>query len=249
MAEPDLRLIPSPAKAVLGEMYPVEIELSWQGASDLYSSIPPTLALSDWAEVASVKSIATTLGDTHLIRHTLEIRPLKTGEFTISDIMVSYFTPNNDVSPSDVDSEVVVYPTLSAGILNVLVVESSDSMLFNMGLSALCVLILGIVWGMKRKNRLQLANTPEYRQFTVPVMLHEAQKRRLDGNYYHFYQELLRGAGLLKDSPVKKQLQERYQELTLAVGYKGKTPSEEELDGAMRELHQAHAQEQGTKPE
>ena len=86
-AEPTLQLLPLPQHVVLGEIFPLEVELSWQGKSDQYSSVSPTFDLAEWAEVDSSSTTTFMSGDYQHIRHTFEIRPLQTGNFTLPDLL------------------------------------------------------------------------------------------------------------------------------------------------------------------
>ena len=241
-AEPTVSLLPVPDQAVLGEVYPLEVELSWQGASDQYSSIAPQLTLSDWAEVNSVKTTTRSAGEQNTIRHTVQIRPLQAGQFTIPELLVPYFTPQPEETAVKADSDPVLYTTLSAGALTIHVIESSDSFVYLMSLVAIFLIMGALVWAYYRRQRVQVASTGHI-EYTVPGIVHEAKKHRLDGYHYKFYQILLRGAGLLQDSPEKKQLQVKFEELTLATGYKGLVPTDEDMDGAIRDLEQVHRKE------
>ena len=240
-AEPTIQVLSAPEHAILGEIYPIQLQVTWEGPSTEYSSLPPHIEVSDWADLNSLTSTSVK-GDQNSINHTLQIRPRKTGQFTISELLVPYFKPTQTSTAVEMDSELAEYPTLNAGMISINVIESSDSLVKWLGMGVVGLILAAIAWAYSRRKVVQVA-TLSHRESSIPGIVHQARKHRLDGYHYKFFQEMLRGAGLLSDSPDKKHLQQRFEELTLAIGYKGMVPTDDDMDSAIRELERAHKQE------
>jgi hypothetical protein len=63
------------------------------------------------------------------------------------------------------------------------------------------------------------------------TLLHEARRKRLDGDFYAFYQQLTAAVSVAQAHPDARALVTRLQERTREVGFKGIRPTEDELDG------------------
>lgn len=70
--------------------------------------------------------------------------------------------------------------------------------------------------------------------------VHAARRHRLDGDFYQFYLSLSRAASALnlEQGTVAPRLETRAQE----VGYKGVRPTEDEMDGALKDIERALTQ-------
>lgn len=240
-AVPTLKTTAQPGNAVLDSPYSVVYELSWDGDPAAYSSVPPSLSFDDWGSISGISTTTDVVEGRNVIRHTLSILPNSVGEFTIPETPIAYFSkadlPKPDENGETADYE---YPNLLATSLNVSVREPSDYML-----NAVVILGLGIVsftcaFVFYRRNAVRIAQASDYLEMTVPSMIHDAKKHRLDRDYYAFFQGLLRGAGLLRNNSQRSALQKRFEDLAMSAGYKGFVPSDEDMDKAVESLEDAY---------
>ena len=67
--------------------------------------------------------------------------------------------------------------------------------------------------------------------------VHEARRHRLDGDWYAFYRALGRAMARLR--PEADALTRRFEARANEVGYGGIRPTDDELDGAMRDAERA----------
>lgn len=240
-AVPSLETHPETTKAVVNEPYSLVFEVSWRGDPSEYASVAPTLNLDDWGAVSDITTSTHVEDGKNIIRHTIAILPTETGSFSIPETAVAYFAPA-DIPGKDKNGETpaFTYPTLQAGILSVTVREPTDYLLNSVIIAGFGIVLFSFALVFHRRNALRIAQSSDYLVMTVPSLIHDAKKRRLDEDYYAFFQGLLRGAGLLKDSGARTRLQKRYEELALSTGYKGVVPSDEQLNEAVEALEWAY---------
>jgi hypothetical protein len=68
--------------------------------------------------------------------------------------------------------------------------------------------------------------------------VHAARRHRLDGDFYRFYQSLA-AAARTAGTPASLALAPRMDERAQQVGYQGVRPTEDELDGAVKDIERA----------
>jgi hypothetical protein len=255
VAAPTLGAVEKPTTATLNESSTVTLELSWQGDPAEYLALAPSLDLGEWAKVTGIESTAFAEEGTSTVRHTITFVPRELGEFTSPDISLHYLARADIPVPPEVESseELIatntavepditgLYEVLEAGTFTVRVLEPSDYTLNLLGIAAILLAMFGSAFVFYRRNALQIAASTDVIDSTVPAFIHEARKQRLDEDYYAFYQSLMRGADLLHEADTRHELHRRFKDLAMAVGYKGAKVTEDDLDGAIRELERAHA--------
>lgn len=246
-ALPSLDASADSAGAVLNELYSVVYDVSWSGDPGQYSSVPPALEIGDWAVVSGVTTSSFLLDGRNVIRHVIAILPREVGEFSIPEAEVPYFSPSDmPESPAkaddDEDTEVpeVVYPVLHAGLMPVVVREPEDIRMTIVMFTGLGIVLFTFASVFYRRRAVQMAQTPGHLVMTVPSMIHDARKHRLDQDYYGFFQGLMRGAGLLKNAVARGRLQKQYENSALSIGYKGGEVSDADMDAAIAELETAY---------
>ena len=244
-AEPSVTLLEQSPSATLFEPYSLTIEMNWEGGPDAFMAIPPSLDLSPWAEVTDIASSSEVQGERSVIRHTVTLLPKESGRFTIPEIGVQYLAKADipDDSPVEEGAAPLVYPSLMVGPIDVQVNEPSDGLLMLMSFLVLGIVLFGSALVFYRRNAIQIANSGESVELTIPSFIHEARKHRLDDDHYAFYQSLAEASNLLHDSDTRRTLKKQFADLALAVGFKGHKVSEDDLDGAMRELERAARQD------
>lgn len=78
---------------------------------------------------------------------------------------------------------------------------------------------------------------------TVQGLLHAARQRRLDGQFYEFYLALSRAVSLLDGGGQVSDLKAKLDAWVKETGYRGVRPTEDDMDGAQREVERALAQQ------
>ncbi len=240
-AIPTLKTVQESPTAVINAPYTLVFELSWAGDPGEYASVPPTLDLTKWGMVSEITTSTAVEDGQNVIRHAVAILPAEIGAFSIPEVDVPYYSPGdlpeedeNGVTPA------YTYPTLQAGILLVNVREPADYMLNTVMILGLGIVLLTCAFVFQRRNAIRIARTTDYSEISIPSIIHDARKHKLDQNYYLFFQGLLRAAGLLKNVAIRKELQKHYEELMLAAGYQGLALSDDDMDAAVAKLEVAY---------
>lgn len=245
-AQPTLTILEQPEAVVVNEPAIFVFEVTWQGDPEQYVTIAPGLELDSWGEVRSIETTSYETSDGAVFRHKVTIFPKETGEFTTPEFLFPYIARADlpEMMPPNAQTEEVPVPEyqyLEASAFTLSVGEASDSTLTLLGLLVLASFMFFSAYVFYRRNAVRIAISDDVVAQTVPSYIHEARKHRLDEDYYQFYQKLVEGAALLHDSEEKHRLHRRFTELAMAVGYKGAQVTEDELDGALRDLERAHA--------
>jgi hypothetical protein len=82
----------------------------------------------------------------------------------------------------------------------------------------------------------------------VQGALHAARRQRLDGKFYEFYLELGRAAAALPSEGRPPGLAETLKARAQEVGYKGVRPTDDRMDGDVRDVERALTRYKETLP-
>ena len=245
-AQPALTILEQPDSLTLNEPATLVFEVSWEGNPEEYVANAPSVALEAGGAVQSIETISQIASDGAVFRHRVTILPDETGEFTMPELQFPYSARVDlpEMMPPGAKMEEVptpAYEYLVASPFTFTVGEPSDTTLTLMGLLFLGSFMFVCAYVFYRRNAVQIATMGESVTQTVPSYVHEARKHRLDDDYYQFYQNLVEGVALLHDSEEKHRLHRLFTDQAMAVGYKGAQVTEDELDGALKDLERAHA--------
>jgi hypothetical protein len=228
-----------PSKEVhLGSSLQVVCSISWPGEASEYLVMPAELDTLDWASMR-VTSLQTEIAaGAPLIKQTIKITPNRVGTFSVPNIRVPYFlgaTLPTEGEPNPVGLIVESFE------VTVLEEKSNSSTLLLVILSSLGGLLLLGFFLMRRNRGEQQAETLSPLE-VVQHDLHAAKRHRLDGNYYEFYQDLVRVVTRLNDGASSEtQLLETMQRRAQEVGFQGARLTEDEIDGDQRDIERAVA--------
>ena len=75
----------------------------------------------------------------------------------------------------------------------------------------------------------------------VQDALHKARQQRLDGQFYEFYVELSRAAGLVANGSEGRDVAVLIKAHAEEVGYKGLRPTDDQMDGDFGDVERALA--------
>lgn len=233
--------------ARVDEPYRVMYETSWTGSADLFavlSAEPETVA---WASSRVVETKTRQEDGKFFITQTIEYVPFKAGEFEISPFTVSYFDPalledSGDATEEEESPELPAPQTLEAGAFQLTVRPNLAPYYFYGTIAVAVALCTGVAFtSVRRRRALRAAGAtievPEPQ--TVQSALNLARQHRLDGKYYEFYTELTRAASLMAPSTAARALRGKLDAAAKEVGYKGIRPSDDEMDGVLKEVEQA----------
>ncbi len=231
-------------KVYVGMPFTVTYVMTWEEEEDFYLVRPPELPTPDWG-VAASGALEMMLEDTqHVWRFDLEITPEVEGEFTVPALDFFYF-PAADVSEVGVLSEDTdspeLWPSLSSDPIPLSVYRPVSAWII--GLPVLGVLVLALAslwffWWRRGEPVSEEVLTP--RQWARQEF-HQVQRLKLDGELYPMYQRLLRIVERVGDAEADKTLIARLRDTESAVGYQGKRPSEDELNGDTRDVERVIA--------
>lgn len=224
-----------------GEAFPVEYRITWEGDPAGHTVLPPALPSLDWGEAAL-----------------LEVQSRKTGEVNEVRLVVGftagepgvYEAPAFDIRVMDWNDEentavLSVSPETPAQVMTtppVKVTVRRSRLPWTLAIAGILAVALGTaVYLRARRKRRSTAKLPD----TGPMeqglaLLHEARRHRLDGDYYAYYRALRQAGDLAAresgrpDERLGAVLEQRLKD----TGYRGRRPSEDELEGDFKDVEQ-----------
>lgn len=221
-----------------GEPFEVGVTVSWTGESTRFNISPgelvnPAWGEGNWDRVEAEKSAGSTK-QTFIARFTAT----EPGEISVPALRLTYVDTAEQAGENGRTShqlEADGFPlTIRADYRWAYPYAALAIVLVGIGVSA------ASVWYGRR--RAQAANAPDalapWR--TVEESLHNARRHRLDGDFYAYYREQLRIVQFV-GGEVKSEFGSKLQKQVEAVGYQGHKPTEDEIEGSMKDLERALA--------
>lgn len=234
--------------AHVDEPYRVIYETSWEGAADAFAVLPADPETVPWASSSIVETTTRTRDGKCFVTQTVEFVPYETGEFEVAPFVVSYFDPaligsSEKTSEEDGGTLLPQQEILRASSFTVTVRPDLGPYVMYGTLMAVAVALSALGgWTVARKRRrARLAGASGEMAIpqTVPAALNLARQYRLDGKFYEFYKELLQVATLLAPSVAARKLREKLEADAKEVGYRGVRPTDDEMDGALKDVEGA----------
>ncbi len=252
-AEPELKVIPQDGHARPHSIFRIECEVSWVGEPSEYAILPAEADAIDWGTIVVGKARSFVRDEngsrTNIVSQVLEITPEKAGEFKSPEIRVSYLNPEA-TSPAEkaahgtAPSASSASPSLRAEPFTIVVRPARLLVWISGGLGASLLLTALGWWSARLKRGPQPPLPSEAADLSVTQQaMHQARQRRLDGNFYEFYQELARA---VEGLPTEHQadggkLAGRLRSCAQEAGYKGVRPTDDQMDGDVRDVERALA--------
>ena len=202
-------------------------------------------------------------GPRNIVSQTLEITPNKAGEFKTPAIRIAYVNPEatppaesaapSAVTPGTAPPDSSASPSLGAEPFSLMVYPDRTPIWISGGLGASLFLAALGWWSVRRLRRRQpllVGSRVSGSGFRVseepkpdtpnPVFeeaLRCARRRRQEGDFYQFYVELARAAGTLPaDNGHAPELAATLKTHAQETGYRGVRPTNDQMDGDLREL-------------
>jgi nitrogen fixation-related uncharacterized protein len=226
----------------VGEELELGYSLSWTEAETDHVLLPPTLPELDWG-TAQLLSMTVRREGSHVTADILlGIIPSQTGRHNFPSLELK-------VVPLDVETgaeeNLVPLPLSPSELITTeeLTVAATKGSPFLLPVSlAVVVLILALVlWLLRRRQRAATFVEPERSlEEELNTLLHQARRHRLDGNYYETYRSLHALAVKCGEhqAAVPPTLLSRLEERMKDFGYRGKGPSETDLEGDFKDVEQ-----------
>lgn len=227
----------------------VTYEVSWSGEAAAYAVTPSDAQSVVWGASELVETRSGVRGDAFFVANTVEFIPAETGKFEIPPFEVAYFDPatlagDEDAAETEqqdpvsaLDKSVLLAEAIPISIGRELVPMLRSGTLLAL-VAGFCA--VGAVLGYRRRRTLASAAgavghvIPQTAQGAINL----ARQYRLDARFYEFYRELARGAELLAPSVAARRLREKLESDAQNVGYRGAKPTEDDMEGALRDLEQ-----------
>lgn len=244
-ADPEVAVVHPDETLHPGDPYEVVVETTWVGDVTDYAILPAKFDDVEWGSAELVRVESFRRGETNVVAQTIVFTPDSVGEYTTPEVVIPFVypeaaTPTENVAPGTAPPGSSVYPTLVAKPFLFTVHPDRTLTWFSSGLGAL-FLIAFIGWfGLRRWRRKEAApHIPSERPLDLSAAqtaLHAARKHRLDGDYYAFYTDLNRVAQAVRGKGEEPALTETLSQRAQQVGYGGKQPTDDEMDGDFREV-------------
>ena len=255
-AVPELKVTSDKGPWIPGNHYKVICEISWSGNAGEYAILPAEPGKMDWATVTTVHAESTVHNGVQTVTQTLDLVPTKTGEFTVPEIRVSYLNPETTspaekATPGTTPSESSASPSLRSDPFTIVVRPARTLFWISGGLGA-SLLLIAVGWALARyrvrrsptnkKDRAVVRGGQEgstgFDVAHVQQLMRDANVKRMNGDFYGFYLELTQAAAVIPESVALAQMFEKRGQ---DVGYKGMRPTQDMMDGDLRDIERALA--------
>lgn len=255
--EPSLSYSLERQRAYVGVPFRVTYEARWRGPADAVALLPSEPESVAWGSGHLVRSTSETEGEDCVVRYFVEFTANEPGTVEVPPFRVSYAGPEALASPAgdtrDEDQAEDAVPemlTASAPAFTLPVSRRPNVwlvVLFSaVGASVLAGAGAYIVARRRGNAGGRLGNAARAVPSTAQAAINLARQHRLDGKFYEYYRELARGASLLAPSVAARKLREKLEQEAERVGYGALQPTDDDLEGAARDLERAiHEQTRG----
>jgi hypothetical protein len=236
-AAPALEVQLADTKAMPNVPFPVQYIVRWEGAPDEWAILPPRVDPPDWG-TAELHSVQSTHADgVSTVTFEVLYTPEQPGTHRLPELAFFYDPPSELSGPAENAEETGSGAALLAERQEIQVSPPPPRWLIpavSVAVLLSLAVILFFVQRQRRPKQRPKAGTSPLDQ--MQEALHTARRRRLDGDLYAYYRELVRAAEFISDDAEAKQLLEKFRTRTQEVGYKGMRPSDDILEGDMRDV-------------
>jgi len=236
---PTLSHAPEHPSVTQGRPLEVAYEVRWTGPADAYAVFPFEPDPFAWGSARLVEARSESRDAEHVVRYTVEYVAEAPGHFETPSFRVAYGPPEAFGSPEGdgTESGPVEPGVLRAPPIPVEVSARLSWVYPGVGTAAVALLVSIAVFVRARRAKARPgAIGDRSRPGTVQEVVNLAKEHRLDGKLYEYYRELARGASLLGARADARALRERLEKDAERIGYGALEPSEDELEGALRDL-------------
>jgi len=251
---PSVTFAVEPKDPVAKAPFRVIYELRWPGGPESLGVIPAEPAAVVWGTARLASATAYPATDGQRLQYTVEYVAAKDGQVTVPPLALSYVVnpplENRPRVVAGADAQPAAEPatvepvSLEAPGFTVNVRKALSPALVYGGAGGAVIVVGAAAALMVARRRRSLASTPPAEGTTLQSLMNVARQHRLDGKFYEYYRELARASTLLAPSVGAKKLRETLEHYAEQVGYGALQPTEDDLEGALRDLERA-ARERG----
>lgn len=243
---PEVSYSVAPENPVARSPFRVTYEVRWDGGPESLGVIPAEPAAVVWGKARLADATSVADADGQAIRFTVEYVSDRYGEVQVPPLALSYVLEPPleerqkvvaDASATAGSEVKVVEPqSLEAPGFSVAVGRNVDPVVIAVSAMVLALVAAAALAAIRlRRRRAMRVSTPAAGS-TVQSMLNLARQHRLDGKFYEYYRELARASTLMAPSIAAKKLREKLEHHAQQVGYGALHPTEDDLEGAVRDL-------------
>lgn len=239
---------PEGQRAIAGVPFHVTYEARWRGPANAYALLPPEPERVPWGSARLMESTTASVDGVQVVRFVVQFVAEEPGTVDVPPYVVSYYgseafdrvESGEATAATDTREAERERHTLRASGFAIPVHRP-----FPFGAAVIAALLAGLLaiggvtYMRKRGRRPRSAIGGPSAAQTVQAALNAARQYRLDGRMYEYYRELARGATLLAPSVAARKLREKLEQDAERVGYGALHPSDDELEGAARDLELA----------
>ncbi len=247
-ATPEVSYSVEPEHPVANSPFRVTYEVRWDGGPESLGVIPTEPETVVWGKAQLKDATSTTDASGQAIRYTVECVSDRHGEVQIPPLALSYvLEPPFEERPKVVadasagtepETKAVEPQSLEAPGFSVTVGRNVDPAIIAVSAIALALAAAGVLVAIRsRRKRAARVSAPAAGS-TVQSLMNLARQHRLDGKFYEYYRELARASTLMAPSIAAKKLREKLEHQAQQVGYGALHPTEDDLEGAVRDLEQ-----------
>lgn len=245
------KVTPEGEFAVLNKVYSVVYEITWVGDPDEFIVAPPSIPPIAWGAAEVTRSRTAERDGANMLYYTLEFTAEGPGTYEIPEVVFQYFTPDQVPQPGPAESGAEAtaqadteFPRLQAeSIMLTVRAPSTSSVSTTVAIVLLLGGVLAAAWGYRTLRRKGTTTSQADPLAEVSAIMHGAKGKRLDGDYYAFYSEMLKAVQRLEQGTAVRALQTAIGDRTGEVGFKGIRPSDDEMDGVERDVERAVSKE------
>lgn len=246
---PSVTYAVAPTKPVAKAPFRVTYELTWIGGLESLGVIPAEPAAVVWGTARLTEAKSYPAADGQRLQYTVEYVAAKDGEVTVPPLALSYVlnppleerpkvVAGSDAQPK-ADPAAVEPISIEAPGFTVTVHKALSPVLVYGGAGAVVVVLGAVVAVLVTRRKRSVRGAAPAEGTTLESLVNAARQHRLDGKFYEYYRELARASTLLAPSIAAKKLRETLEHHAEQVGYGALQPTEDDLEGALRDLERA----------
>lgn len=246
-------------KVYAKDWFEVGVTVRWDGDSTRFNVTPGSLEAPGWGEAGWDRVEARPDKDSTELHFVARFKANAPGSVSIPALTLNYTdpseaktapptppaapgaTPDPNAAPAPAPEQPV--HTLATEAFNVEVHADRRALYTALLAGIVLVGIVGAAVSYALKRRKAATNEQEDALApwqTVEDALHNARRHRLDGDFYKFYRELQRLVDFA-GGEVKSEFGARLARRVEEVGFKGQVPTDDELDGILKDIERALA--------
>lgn len=240
---PTVDVVVRPDKPLQNVPFLVDYEVTWDGVAEQYSVLGAEIEDFEWGSAKALAITGSAAGKSMKIIQTVEYTSLQVGDMDLPPVKIAYFDPtmaqNVDTNADPAEEPAPVdNPRLTAPSTAIYVSPDRRAMTISGVIGVVlvvCTLTFMALYKLRRGPAVASAS-PESTFSSVQSEMHLAKQKRLDGDYYEYLVSLSRATAFLGSDSEASALHNRLKKQADDVGFKNLRPTDDEMDGALRDV-------------